>query len=85
MCLERIEFSYLEYLFIFPTENGCQEHYEPAGDICIRESIYPESYESAQTRRQSEGGYLLSITSPEIQVTNNWKLNKSITSNSEPA
>ena len=68
LTLERIAFCYLEYPFIFSVENGCQEHYEPAGDICIRVSIYPESYENAQTRCQSEGGYLLSITSPEIQV-----------------
>ena len=58
-------------IFILPSENGCQEHYEPAGDICIRVSIYRESYENAQTRCQSEGGYLLSITSHEIQVTDN--------------
>ena len=72
MCLQssiqRIAFYHLKYPFIILVENGCQEHYEPAGDICIRVSIYPESYENAQTRCQSEGGYLLSITSPEIQV-----------------
>ena len=49
-------------------DNGCQEHYEPAGDLCIRASIFPETYENAQSRCQSDGGYLLSITTSEIQV-----------------
>ena len=49
-------------------DNGCQEHYEPAGNLCIRASIFPETYENAQSRCQSDGGYLLSITTSEIQV-----------------
>ena len=54
-------------------DNGCQEHYEPAGDLCIRASIFPETYENAQSRCQSDGGYLLSITTSEIQVINGEK------------
>ena len=50
------------------SDNGCQDHYEPAGDICIRPSVYPETYENAQLKCQSEGGSLLSITSQEVQV-----------------
>ena len=53
---------------VFFSENGCQEHYEPAGDICIRASIFPETYENAQKRCENDGGYLLSITSQKIQV-----------------
>ena len=64
--------SFLIHLnIVFFSENGCQEHYEPAGDICIRASIFPETYENAQKRCENDGGYLLSITSQKIQVYHN--------------
>lgn len=50
------------------SDNGCQDHYEPAGDLCIRPSVYPETYDNAQLKCQSEGGSLLFITSQEVQV-----------------
>ena len=49
-------------------DNGCQDHYESAGEICIRPSAYPETYENAQAQCQSEGASLLHITSQEVQV-----------------
>ena len=58
----------LLFFALSDVDNGCQEHYEPAGNLCIRASIFPETYENAQSRCQSDGGYLLSITSSEIQV-----------------
>ena len=61
-------FSFGNWPFYFK-DNGCQDHYEPAGDLCIRASIYPETYENAQLKCVSEGGFLLPITSEEVQVT----------------
>ena len=50
------------------SDNGCQDHYDPSGDLCIRPSAYPETYEDAQSKCKAEGGSLLSVTSVEVQV-----------------
>ena len=50
------------------SDNGCQDHYDPSGDMCIRPSAYSETYDDAQSKCKVEGGSLLSVTSVEIQV-----------------
>ena len=56
----------LTYIFL---DNGCQDHYEPAGNQCIRISAYKENYDDAQAKCRSEGSSLLYIESQEVQVS----------------
>lgn len=53
----------------FIIENGCEENYDPISDqACARISSYPETYDDAQAKCNSEGGYLLYDISQEIHV-----------------
>ena len=48
---------------LFPPENGCRDHYEPIGDMCVRMSAYPETYDDAIERCSKEGADLVYIPS----------------------
>ena len=57
---------YLIKLYSF-SENGCSENYVPiANKYCIRISAYPEKFDQAVEKCDSEGGFLLQYTSEEI-------------------
>jgi len=58
----------LEYMVCF-ADNGCSEQYEGATDtLCIRVSAFPETYEDAQSKCNTEGGQLLQIYNIDMHV-----------------
>ena len=53
--------------FLIPEDIGCNENYEPINDkTCVRISSFPETYEDAQAKCQSEGGFLLHDINQDI-------------------
>ena len=54
------EFGYCTE-FLYPSITDCPLNYENVGGKCIRVSPYPEDFQSAQFKCQSEGANLLSI------------------------
>ena len=55
--------------FLHPPENGCPENYIPMEDSkCIRVSSFPETFEKAELKCESEGGFLFQYTNNEITV-----------------
>ena len=50
-------------------DNGCAENYEPIGDVCVRISDFPESFDNATDKCTSEGGYLVQYVNDEIHVS----------------
>ena len=51
-----------------PPYNGCAELYDPVSNICVRISPYPETYEKAQAKCESEGSKLLYVLDEEVHV-----------------
>ena len=59
----------LNFALKFFSENGCAETYDPITDtVCARISSYSETYEDAQTKCVSEGGYLLYVLDEQVHV-----------------
>ena len=67
---EHLEVSLtLKFMYVFFSENGCAETYDPITDtVCARISSYSETYEDAQTKCVSEGGYLLYVLDEQVHV-----------------
>ena len=53
---------------LFLTDNGCPDHYEPAGEYCIRASALKETYSKASEKCVAEGGSLLYVLSQTMNV-----------------
>ena len=53
---------------VFVLENGCPDHYEPAGEHCIRASALTATYSDASEKCVAEGGSLLYIISDAMNV-----------------
>ena len=61
--------GYFKICVIIFSENGCDETYDPITDkVCARISSYAETYEDAQTKCGSEGGYLLYVLNEQAHV-----------------
>ena len=53
-----------------PPENGCQESYTPLDEnVCVRVSAFPETYEDAKAKCESEGAFLFQHTNAEASVS----------------
>ena len=53
---------------VFVLDNGCPDHYEPAGEHCIRASALTATYSEASEKCVAEGGSLLYIISDAMNV-----------------
>ena len=52
---------------LHPEDGDCAENYDAITDsICVRVSAYPETFDAAQEKCQSEGGFLLQYLNNEI-------------------
>ena len=52
---------------LHPQDGDCAENYDAISDsICVRVSAYPEIFDDAQEKCQSEGGFLLQYLNNEI-------------------
>ena len=57
---------FLSSIWPRPPDNGCPDHYEPAGQHCIRASALSATYSAASEKCVAEGGSLLHITSQQM-------------------
>ncbi len=53
-----------------PVRDGCAENYDPISEeVCVRVSAYPETYEDAKAKCESEGGFLFQHINQASEVS----------------
>ena len=56
--------------FLKPPDNGCQESYVPLeASTCIRVSAFPESFDDAKSKCESEGAFLFQHIDSDVNVS----------------